>query len=219
MLQTDAFFSGSLMNGKFKNTEFIWNISYIKLWMSLLISLLCLMLKSISFKAQTFKLLPPVSQTRLKPSPRLKCKSELFQLKETCDLKIYQCLCFVSRCTTEMFFPKHFYKKSKSKSKPCLWNRALKFMHFIKFTLYCIKVSARWVNIHSLGINPMILLLLALSYTVWLLCSQRSEVKFTQVAVLATHHIPSVQNVLPADRHLGSVVIILPHVLWCFICG
>ncbi len=27
---------------------------------------------------------PPVSQTRLKPSPRLKCKSELFQLKETC---------------------------------------------------------------------------------------------------------------------------------------
>ncbi len=27
---------------------------------------------------------PPVSQTRLMPSPRLKCKSELFQLKETC---------------------------------------------------------------------------------------------------------------------------------------
>ncbi len=26
----------------------------------------------------------PVSQTRLKPSPGLKCKSELFQLKETC---------------------------------------------------------------------------------------------------------------------------------------
>lgn len=43
--------------------------------------------------------------------------------------------------------------------------------------------------------------------------TQRSEVKFTQVAVLATHHIPSVQNALPADRQLGSVVIILPHVL------
>ncbi len=28
---------------------------------------------------------PPVSQTRLKPSPRLKSKSELFQLKETCS--------------------------------------------------------------------------------------------------------------------------------------
>ncbi len=27
---------------------------------------------------------PPLSQTRLKPSPRLKCKSELFQMKETC---------------------------------------------------------------------------------------------------------------------------------------
>ncbi len=27
--------------------------------------------------------IPRVSQTRLKPSPRLKCKSELFQLKET----------------------------------------------------------------------------------------------------------------------------------------
>ncbi len=27
---------------------------------------------------------PLVSQTRLKSSPRLKCKSELFQLKETC---------------------------------------------------------------------------------------------------------------------------------------
>ncbi len=26
----------------------------------------------------------PLRQTRLKPSPRLKCKSELFQLKETC---------------------------------------------------------------------------------------------------------------------------------------
>ncbi len=25
--------------------------------------------------------IPPVSQTRFKPSPRLKCKSELFQLK------------------------------------------------------------------------------------------------------------------------------------------
>ncbi len=34
-------------------------------------------------RKQTVKLLPPVSQTRLKPSPRLKCKSELFQLKET----------------------------------------------------------------------------------------------------------------------------------------
>ncbi len=29
----------------------------------------------------TVKYIPPVSQTRLKPSPRLKCKSELFQLK------------------------------------------------------------------------------------------------------------------------------------------
>ncbi len=28
--------------------------------------------------------LPPVSQTRLRPSPRLQCKSELFLLKETC---------------------------------------------------------------------------------------------------------------------------------------
>ncbi len=28
--------------------------------------------------------LPPVSQTRLKPSPGLKCNSELFQLVETC---------------------------------------------------------------------------------------------------------------------------------------
>ncbi len=27
---------------------------------------------------------PPVSQTRLEPGPRLKCKSEPFQLKETC---------------------------------------------------------------------------------------------------------------------------------------
>ncbi len=27
------------------------------------------------------KIFPPVSQARLKPSPRLKCKSELFQLK------------------------------------------------------------------------------------------------------------------------------------------
>ncbi len=33
---------------------------------------------------QVAKHLPPVSQTRLKTSPRLKCKSELFQLKETC---------------------------------------------------------------------------------------------------------------------------------------
>ncbi len=31
-----------------------------------------------------FKHLPPVSQTRLKPSPRLKCNSELNQLKITC---------------------------------------------------------------------------------------------------------------------------------------
>ncbi len=29
-----------------------------------------------------FKHLPPVSQTRLKPSPRLKCNSELNQLKK-----------------------------------------------------------------------------------------------------------------------------------------
>ncbi len=61
MLQIDAFSLGSLMKEKLKNTylEFIWNINlYIKLWMSLLISLICLMLKSILFKAQTFKLLP-----------------------------------------------------------------------------------------------------------------------------------------------------------------
>ncbi len=32
----------------------------------------------------TFGNIPPVSQTRFKPNPRLKCKSELFQLKETC---------------------------------------------------------------------------------------------------------------------------------------
>ncbi len=35
-------------------------------------------------RAACFRTLSPVSQTRLKPSPRLKCKSELFQLKETC---------------------------------------------------------------------------------------------------------------------------------------
>ncbi len=29
-------------------------------------------------------LLPLVSQTRLRPNHRLKCKSELFQFKETC---------------------------------------------------------------------------------------------------------------------------------------
>lgn len=49
--------------------------------------------------------------------------------------------------------------------------------------------------------------------------SQRPEVKFTQDAVLETHHIPSAQNVLPADRQLDSVAIILPHVLLCFIRG
>lgn len=43
--------------------------------------------------------------------------------------------------------------------------------------------------------------------------SQRPEVKFTQVAVLETHHIPSAQNALSADRQLDSVVIILFH-LW-----
>ncbi len=50
--------------------------------------------------------LPPVSQTRLKPSPRLKCNSELNQLKKLAltDHKIYQCYCFVSRCTPVMFF-------------------------------------------------------------------------------------------------------------------
>ncbi len=35
-------------------------------------------------RKQTVKLLPLVSQTRFKTSPRLKCKSDLFQLKETC---------------------------------------------------------------------------------------------------------------------------------------
>ncbi len=34
--------------------------------------------------------IPSVSQTRLKPSPRLKCNSELFELKENCtDLSKY----------------------------------------------------------------------------------------------------------------------------------
>ncbi len=57
-----------------------------------------------------FKDYPPASQTRLKPSPRLKCKSEPFQLKETCtDLKIYHCLYFVSRCTPVMCL-RHVYK-------------------------------------------------------------------------------------------------------------
>ncbi len=52
----------------------------------------------------TFKTYTPVSQTRLKPSPRLKCKSELFQLKRTytdwsynisisCLSLFYPCMC------------------------------------------------------------------------------------------------------------------------------
>ncbi len=53
--------------------------------------------------------IPPVSQTNPKPNPRLKCKSELFQLALT-DLKIYQCLYFVSKCTPVMFFLGHVYK-------------------------------------------------------------------------------------------------------------
>uniref|UniRef100_A0A671PLW1 Collagen type IV alpha-3-binding protein-like n=1 Tax=Sinocyclocheilus anshuiensis TaxID=1608454 RepID=A0A671PLW1_9TELE len=38
---------------------------------------------------------PPVSQTRLKPSPRLKCKSELFQLKEIALTDLKTCHLFV----------------------------------------------------------------------------------------------------------------------------
>ncbi len=33
------------------------------------------------YSLYSIKIIPPVSQTRLKPSPRLKCKSERFQLK------------------------------------------------------------------------------------------------------------------------------------------
>uniref|UniRef100_A0A8C2K5Q9 UBC core domain-containing protein n=1 Tax=Cyprinus carpio TaxID=7962 RepID=A0A8C2K5Q9_CYPCA len=37
-----------------------------------------------TFPSALAGLYPPVSQTRLQPRPRLKCKSELFQLKEIC---------------------------------------------------------------------------------------------------------------------------------------
>ncbi len=54
-------------------------ITNVILFIELLYKINKLILRDLCFRHH-----PPVSQTRLKLIPRLKCKSELFQLKETC---------------------------------------------------------------------------------------------------------------------------------------
>ncbi len=63
--------------------------------------------------------LTPVSQTRLKPGPRLKCKPELFQLKETCcafvlssrslhtESEIFACVFSVFSCSPSIPIKMH----------------------------------------------------------------------------------------------------------------
>jgi len=63
--------------------------------------------------------LTPVSQTRLKPGPRLKCKPELFQLKETCcafvlssrslhtESEIFACVFAVFSCSPSIPIKMH----------------------------------------------------------------------------------------------------------------
>ncbi len=90
---------------------------------------------------------PRLKCNRLEPSPKLKCNSSCFNWNKLAltDPKIYQCICFVSRCTQVHFFSEHVYKNYLNVLIE-LWSNP--GLHLVNLQILLSKATYNW-GIHK----------------------------------------------------------------------